>query len=153
MTELDRCLMRFECEMSPVGPYVWTFGLQLVTLCGKLVEPLRGGALLEEVDHWGWVLKFYHLLHFLLTCCFLTADVMWQDGHLFPWRCCFALIDCAPWNHQPPKISSLNCFWQVFSQSNQRSHSCCVHHPIMVVLERTKVRLRETIKKKKTQNI
>lgn len=38
--------------MSHIGSHVGTLGAQLVVLFGKAVEPLRGGALLEEVSYW-----------------------------------------------------------------------------------------------------
>lgn len=44
-------LLGFECEMSPIGSYVWVLGLQVVVLFGKVVEPLGDGALLTDAVH------------------------------------------------------------------------------------------------------
>lgn len=43
----------FECDRWPIGSGVWIPGSQLVVLFWKVVEPVGGGAWLEEVSHWG----------------------------------------------------------------------------------------------------
>lgn len=45
-------LLWFESEMSLSGSYTGTHGHSLVALIGKVVDPLGGGNLLEEVGHW-----------------------------------------------------------------------------------------------------
>lgn len=47
--------------LSSRGPGVKTLGPQLVTLFGMVMEPLRGGALLEEASLWGRDLSIYSL--------------------------------------------------------------------------------------------
>ena len=37
---------------------------QQVALFGTSMEPLRGGALLEEVHHWGWDLRVFNFTLF-----------------------------------------------------------------------------------------
>lgn len=44
------CLLWFEWEVPFTGSCIRTLGLQVFE---KIVEPLGGGALLQEVGHWG----------------------------------------------------------------------------------------------------
>jgi hypothetical protein len=45
---------------------------------GKVMEPWRGGALLEEVCHWGWTLRFYSLTTHPPSSC-LSASCVWMQ--------------------------------------------------------------------------
>ena len=49
-------------EMSPQPHVFKTLGSQLLALLGKVMKPLGGGILLQEVTHWGQSLKFYNLV-------------------------------------------------------------------------------------------
>lgn len=40
----------------------------------KVMEPLGGGALRDEVGRWVWALGFVTQLHFLFTVSFLSVD-------------------------------------------------------------------------------
>lgn len=58
--------------------------LRQTVVFGKVAESLGGGALLEEVGHWGQILIFYSHIRFLFTFCFLSADAMWPAGLPLP---------------------------------------------------------------------
>lgn len=68
----NNCLLWFECEMSPGGSHLntrssaWSSGW-------KAVEPLRGGALMEEVGHQRWALRFYSLALLPVSLGFLST--------------------------------------------------------------------------------
>lgn len=48
---------------------------QLVAAVWKVMDPLRGAALMEEVCHWGWALRVYSLVLFpVCSLCFLCVD-------------------------------------------------------------------------------
>lgn len=49
--EID-CGLDGYCSLTDLC--IWTLGPQVVGLFGEAVEPVGGGALLEEVCHWGW---------------------------------------------------------------------------------------------------
>lgn len=61
--------------LSPSGPGVKTLGPQLVTLFGTVMEPLRGGALLEEASLWGPDLSIYSLALLLVLCLSLSPSL------------------------------------------------------------------------------
>lgn len=46
-------------EVSSIGSCVPTRGLQLLIMFGKVVEPFKGGASLQEVGHLGWALRLF----------------------------------------------------------------------------------------------
>lgn len=80
--------------MSSVRSHVLTLGTHLVALFGKTVEPLRGGASLEEADHWEQAWRCF-------TPCFLSAaedcDARRQLLPLLPHLLGSpAKMDCAP---------------------------------------------------------
>jgi len=99
----------------PMGSYVWTLGLQMVTLFGKVVKPLGGRALQEQVHYRGVdleALKSSFPLHCLLP-------GYWHgvaDQFLFLPLCLSCLLTWWPipfYHHKPKSIlSSLNCFCQ-----------------------------------------
>lgn len=45
-------------KVSPKYSYVWILGPQLMVLSGKVVEPLGGIVLVEEVLYWGQASRF-----------------------------------------------------------------------------------------------
>lgn len=59
-----RVLLWFRMSRIILG--VWTFAPQQVALFGDIIEPLRGGASLEEVGHKGVGLIGYNLVLILL---------------------------------------------------------------------------------------
>lgn len=52
VSDLQR-LQTPEREMFPIDYHIEICGPQLVALFGEVVEPLGGGALQEDVCHWG----------------------------------------------------------------------------------------------------
>lgn len=47
---IGESLLWFECEISPIDPYVITLVPQMVALLWEVREPLGGGDLLEKVS-------------------------------------------------------------------------------------------------------
>ena len=45
--------------LSSSGSGIGILGPKLLALFGKAMEPLGGGALLEEVHHWEWALSLW----------------------------------------------------------------------------------------------
>lgn len=80
MRKLSEVVWRFEWEMFLIGSYVWTLGPQLVVLFGKVLGPLVGRALLEEIHQ-----CVYSLVPLpILSYCFLCVNVMWLASFLLP---------------------------------------------------------------------
>lgn len=65
---------------TPIDLGISALGSQLVVLFGEVMEPLQGTALLKEVHHWRWALKFIAYLHFLFP--FSAPGVRRMDGHV-----------------------------------------------------------------------
>lgn len=62
-------------EMFPLSLYIWTIALWLMVLFEKILEPVGGRTLLEEIHHWGQTLRFYRCVALpVLPLCFLCAD-------------------------------------------------------------------------------
>lgn len=77
--------------MSPMGSGVPTLGLQMAALFREGMEPLGGGALLEEVCQLGWDLRVYSFsLHPVLAPCFLCVSENVASHLLTPVSCCCA---------------------------------------------------------------
>lgn len=98
---LPSWLWWFEWEMSPIDLGTWKIGSQSLTLFVELAEPLRGGALLEEVHHWGGFWARTVLPHFLFALlvyiwrCALSASCSsCHVRHLLP--IVPAMMDCYP---------------------------------------------------------
>lgn len=68
----------------------------LVAQFGKVMEPLRGAALLEKMRHWGCSLRFHSSTHFLLILHFLTAGTMCPIAFCSYHRVLLAKIGCVP---------------------------------------------------------
>lgn len=78
---------------APIGSYLWTLGPPLVALLGKVMEPLGGAVLLEEVCRWGWALRLSCLVPLpVLSFCFLCSDELcllcFLASRLASWSCC-----------------------------------------------------------------
>lgn len=96
LAEVSFCcgyLLWFGCEMTFIGSHIWIFGLQLMVLFGKIVEPSRDGALLQEVGFWG-VLK---VLQPDSTSCLFCASWLQvgcnQPSSLWLWLLCLPCHD------------------------------------------------------------
>lgn len=72
-------LLQFTREMASTGADFGTRGPRLMVLLQKVevIQPLRDQTSLEKVGHCGWAFKFYSLVHFLFTICFLGMDAQW----------------------------------------------------------------------------
>lgn len=66
-----------------IGPGIYILCLQLVEQFAEVIAPIRCGALLEEVPHWGQAWRVYplSLLPVLLLCLLYVFD-MWSLGFL-----------------------------------------------------------------------
>lgn len=66
-----------------IGPGIYILCLQLVEQFAEVIEPIRCGALLEEVPHWGQAWKVYPLGPLpVLLLCLLYVFEMWSLGFL-----------------------------------------------------------------------
>lgn len=59
-----RLLFWFDDKIFPMGSSVSTPGPELMTLCGKVVDPIEGGDYVAQI-------------HFRYSLCFLPADAAW----------------------------------------------------------------------------
>lgn len=82
---------------------------QLMVLCGKAVEPLGDGDLLEKVVHWAWALKLNSPPP--ASCSFFAAPV--QCDQLPPPHAFSTMMVCVTSNCEPKvNLSFLSCFCQ-----------------------------------------
>lgn len=70
-------VVKFDCKISFISSCIGALGTQLLILFQKASEPLRGGPLLEEMNHWGWSMWLYSPAPSLWMYCFLSTDIMW----------------------------------------------------------------------------
>lgn len=84
-------LLQSTWGMASTGADFGTRGPRLMVLLQKVkvIPPLRDQTSLEKVSHCGWAIKFYSLVHFLFTICFLGMGAQRPASscfcqHIFP---------------------------------------------------------------------
>lgn len=105
----------FEYTMSHIGSCSSPLGPQWAVLFGK-VTALLGGALLEEVCHWGWVFRFYSLAQLPV----LSVSCVWVKYDLLAFHPCYhalpTMMNCTHWDYKPNNLFSPKLlFAMVFS--------------------------------------
>lgn len=72
---------------------IWTPGLQLVALFGKIMESLENEAMLEEVHYWWGLWEFIALPYFLFP---FSASWLWMKCDQSASYSCLWLLLCLP---------------------------------------------------------
>lgn len=84
----------------------------------KVAEPLRGGVLLEEVNHWWWVMWFHSLIPLLaLSASWWSVKIWHLPVTIFP---CYDGLSPLKWNQNKQFPSAAAP--QVFGYSNNKCY-------------------------------
>lgn len=94
----------------------------------KAVEPLRGGALIEEVDHRRWALKFYSPPLLPVSLGFLStgSGILSLDQLCFPClEGLYSFLNCKP----KQTLQTLRCFLLDICHGKKSNDTLCLFGP------------------------